>query len=80
MNDEIREILERIKTYPEKLYCLSEKEKRILLDYITNLQQENERLKERVAYLERSNNRREVTIIGLRFVVAEQEVYKYRCE
>lgn len=80
MNDEIKEILERIKTYPEKLYCLSEKEKRILLDYITNLQQENERLKERVAYLERSNNRREDTIIGLRFEVAEQEDYKSRCE
>ncbi len=45
MNNEIKEILERIKTYPEKLYCLSEKEKRILLDYITNLQQENEYLK-----------------------------------
>ena len=37
MNNEIKEILERIKTYPEKLYCLSEEEKRILLDYITNL-------------------------------------------
>ena len=43
MNDEIREILEHIKLYPEKIYCLSEKEKIIILDYITNLQQENER-------------------------------------
>ena len=47
---------------------------------IKALQQENERLKERIAYLERSNNRREDTIIGLRFEVAEQEDYKSRCE
>ena len=44
MNKEIKEILEHIKMYPEKLYCLSEKEKTILLDYITNLEQENEEL------------------------------------
>jgi len=44
MSEEIKEILEHIKTYPEKLYCLSEKEKRILLDYITILQQKVEQL------------------------------------
>lgn len=45
MSDEIKEILDRIKNYPEKLYCLNNKEKTSLLDYITNLQQENEYLK-----------------------------------
>ena len=44
-----------------------------LFNYITNLQQ-------RIEYLERSNDRREDTIIGLRFEVAEQEDYKSRCE
>lgn len=85
MNNEIKEILDRLKyivfneiiDYGEEL---SLNECKLLLDYITNLQQENERLKERVAYLERSNNRREDTIIGLRFEVAEQEDYKSRCE
>ena len=42
MNDEIKEIIEHIKTYPEKMYCLSEKEKIIMLDYITSLQQDIE--------------------------------------
>ena len=46
MKDEIKEILDRINNYPEKLYCLNENEKHLLLDYITNLQEENERLKE----------------------------------
>ena len=46
MEEEIKEIIEHIKTYPEKMYCLSEKEKTKLLDYITHLQEENERLKE----------------------------------
>jgi len=55
-------------------------EKELAYKAIKELQQENERLKERVAYLERSNNRREDTIIGLRFEVAEQEDYKSRCE
>ena len=41
MNDEIKEILERVK----KHYVLDEIQDNLLLDYITNLQQENERLK-----------------------------------
>lgn len=41
--------------------------------YITNLQ-------ERCAYLERSNDRREDTILGLRQELYEQEDYKSRCE
>lgn len=45
MSNEIKEILDRIKNYPEKLYCLNNKEKTSLLDCITNLQQELERYK-----------------------------------
>lgn len=52
----------------------------ILDDMLANYKQENERLKERVAYLERSNNRREDTILSLRQEVYEQEDYKSRCE
>lgn len=52
----------------------------LLLDYITNLQQENEKLKERIDYLERSNNRREDTIQSLRFEIAEQGDYKSRID
>ena len=42
MNNEIKEILERVK----KHYVLDEIQDNLLLDYITNLQQENERLKQ----------------------------------
>ena len=67
VSDEIKEILDRCAPY------LFGDEVDKLYNYITNLQ-------ERCAYLERSNDRREDTIIGLRFEVAEQEDYKSRCE
>lgn len=37
-------------------------------------------MQERIAYLERSNNRREDTIMGLRDEIVEYEDYKSRCE
>lgn len=49
MNDEIREIVKEIECYRNEELCLiflSRKESNALLDYINNLQQENERLKE----------------------------------
>lgn len=51
MTDEIKEIIEHIKTYPEKMYCLNEKEKIRILNYITNLQQENKSLKQENTFL-----------------------------
>ena len=45
------------------------------LNIIGDLQQENQQLKERVAYLERSNDRKEETIIDLRM---EQELDLYK--
>jgi len=137
MNDEIKEILDKLKEEIDlKPLWYSERIK--LLDYITNLQQENKEwgmifdtfskrpyahryleekrkelgnkriigldsemiykeyydlkeieqehkkingeLRERIAYLERSNDRREDTILGLRQEVYEQEDYKTRCE
>lgn len=42
------------------------------LDMIEMLRTENEKLKERIAYLERSNNRREETIIDYRLYCLEQ--------
>ena len=103
MNKEIKEILEKMKDRNETYqFCQQHKlaindwvyEAHYLLDYITNLQQEidkltaesteweskcydlqqeNERLKERIAYLERSNDRREDTILGLRQEIIDAE-------
>lgn len=107
MNDEIKEIIEYLKNNifitdetKRKYKILHRDEVNKLLDYITNLQQENhelksklecyengayysskvdeleqenERLKERIAYLERSNDRREDTILGLRQELYEKE-------
>ena len=47
MNDEIKEILGILRrcTYRNEVYLIKEHGATILLDYITNLQQENERIK-----------------------------------
>ena len=50
MNDEIKKILELFENTDENImFCdiveLNSKQSHLLLDYITNLQQENERLK-----------------------------------
>jgi len=83
MNEEIKEILDDLD------YCIARKRGTItlnhkdcglLLDCIANLVEENEKSKERISYLERSNDRREDTILGLRQEIAEQEDYKSRCE
>lgn len=42
-------------------------------DCIENLKQENQQLKERIAYLERSNNRREDTILEQRQEISDLE-------
>ena len=44
-----------------------------LFEYIDKLQQENKQLKERIAYLERSNNRREDTILEQRQEISDLE-------
>ena len=41
--------------------------------YIINLWKENKKLKERIEYLERSNNRREDTILSLRNKISDLE-------
>ena len=52
MNNEIKDILDEMlwqfEKYPNDDFIIKNKESRILLDYITNLQEENERLKERL--------------------------------
>lgn len=61
MNDEIKEILDFIKDYIDrcsnsKLDCRFEyKDIKLLLDYITNLQQENERLKGAIEVVKNTN-------------------------
>lgn len=80
MNEEIKEILDKLKYTADtsffavcgsqeeldkmpksisKFLSVSNKDAKLLLNHITNLQQ-------RCKYLERSNNRREDTILGLR--------------
>ena len=49
------------------------KEQKILYKYIKQLQQENKILKERIEYLERSNNRREDTILEQRQEISDLE-------
>lgn len=67
--NEVKEQLKIEKQYSNQL-C-NEIDKLRIKNY--ELQQENERLKERVAYLERSNNRREDTILGLRQEINDVE-------
>lgn len=47
-------------------YLLTPTESNLLVAYIEELQQENKKLKERIEYLERSNNRREDIILEQR--------------
>ena len=47
--------------------------KEVVLSEIENLQQENKQLKERIEYLERSNNRREDTILEQRQEISNLE-------
>lgn len=51
MNDEIKEILKEIESYENEEVCLiilSQEQNKALLNYITNLQQENEELKKKI--------------------------------
>ena len=79
MKDEIKEILDYCNKYiNDKNMQYSEpmlnaKSLKLLLDYITNLQQ-------RCEYLERSNNRREDEIMSLRDECVDGETYKSRNE
>lgn len=58
MNEEVKEILDKFKIVirNDLDYMLRTHNCKVLLDYITNLQNENERLKERCDYLQRRNN------------------------
>lgn len=52
---------------------LSMEERDILSTYTIELQQKNKQLQERIEYLERSNNRREVTILEQRQEISDLE-------
>lgn len=73
MTEEIKEILDRIKNYPEKLYCLNETEKSILLDYITNLQQLYEN-----ALKVNQNTEKYRTELETKYVILQQENEKIK--
>ena len=82
MNDEIKEILKEIECYRNEELCLiflSREESNALLDYITNLQQENERLKEENKHIFANVNDDEL-LISNAMNYAEARDYKSRCE
>ena len=86
MNKEIKEILDRIETASEIFDCLLKPEECTeLLDYITNLQQENERLKEENLDLAKENEEEKQFIKDCGFQNQQQLAlmyldYKSRCE
>ena len=94
MNDEIKEILKEIECYRNEELCLiflSRKESNALLDYINNLQQENERLKENnqemqeeMARVWEENERLKEELVKIPRAKMEYDLeledYKYRCE
>lgn len=88
MDKEIEKLLDRLERIDHKKYCcdfefadsssfdevcMCFEERKILANYVKELQQENKQLKERVEYLERSNNRREETIIEERKEISDLE-------
>ena len=85
MNDEIREAIMQFQTAidfkeaPMPMnYSIDLENAKILLDYITNLQQENERLKELNAELKAITKR--PTPIDYAMIQKRYEDYKSRCE
>ena len=72
MNDEIKEILEILRrcTYGSEVYLIKEHGATLLLDYITNLQQENQELNDSITWW---NNR-------FNAVQRDYEDYKSRIE
>ena len=74
MNDEIKVILNYLDMYKNMNEgLLNSKDKKLLLDYITNLQQENEKLK--VKTKEQS-----LLLIDYQDIEQRYEDYKSRCE
>lgn len=73
--DMILDYLETTSLEPHDDYSseFTYKEQKILYKYIKQLQKENKQLKERIEYLERSNNRREDTILEQRQEISDLE-------
>ena len=81
---EIELILAKLRIVSEEkeqgMYLCDKEHSKLLLDYITNLQEENKELKERCDYLQRSCDRKEEQRDDARMEYMEQEDYKSRCE
>lgn len=54
-------------------YAVDLEEAKRIISTIANLQQENRNLKERISYLERSNNRREIAILEQKEEISDLE-------
>lgn len=84
MNEEIKKILELFSSTDKNIMFgdiveLNSKESHLLLNYITNLQQENERLKEENKRIFSKVNDDEL-LISNAMNYAEAQDYKSRCE
>ena len=81
MNDKIKEILNYLDMYKNMNEgLLNSKDKKLLLDYITNLQQENERLKEEQEYNNYCDEQLKKKISNLEYKITTLEDYKSRCK
>lgn len=69
--DEVNKLLDYIINLQQRSVDIGEYN--TLVNKYNEIYKENERLKERIAYLERSNDRREDTILGLRQELYEKE-------
>lgn len=82
MNDKRKEYLKKwrednkeyIRKYKKEYSKTHDSSFKKLQDKCKQLQQENKQLKERIAYLERSNNRREDTILEQRQEIIDLEI------
>lgn len=91
MNDEIKEILKEIESYENDKLCLiilSQEQNKALLDYITNLQQENDDLKNRLENavadcklrLQENERLKQTQYVWSYDLDMQLEDYKSRCE
>jgi len=78
--EEMKEICDVWVKMSGRVKWYNQDEIHLIYGIITELQQENSQLKERIEYLERSNNRREETIIDLRNELYGDGSYKERIE
>lgn len=77
MSDEIKEILDILKNckdYDDEVFLIKQHSATLLLDYITNLQEENKELKKKITFNEKSRRKMQQSLME------QIETYKSRNE